>query len=108
MGWINVASVEFVEATHRYPGNRAPAVDKLDLTVESGEFMVLLGASGSGKTTALRMLAGLETVDSGAVYIDGRDVSDLEPGERDRILGLRGVQQGFSLLLELLEIRALR
>ena len=83
MGWINVASVEFVEATHTYPGTRMPAVDNLDLTVESGEFMVLLGASGSGKTTALRMLAGLETVDSGSVYIDGRDVSDLEPGERD-------------------------
>jgi multiple sugar transport system ATP-binding protein len=83
MGWINVASVEFVEATHTYPGTRMPAVDNLNLMVESGEFMVLLGASGSGKTTALRMLAGLETVDSGSVYIDGRDVSDLEPGERD-------------------------
>jgi multiple sugar transport system ATP-binding protein len=83
MGWINVASVEFVEATHTYPGNSTPAVNKLNLTIESGEFMVLLGASGSGKSTALRMLAGLETVDSGAVYIDGEDVSDLEPGERD-------------------------
>ena len=80
---MNVASVEFVEATHKYPGNRRPAVDQLSLTVESGEFMVLLGASGSGKTTALRMLAGLETVDTGAVCIDGEDVSDLEPGERD-------------------------
>ena len=78
-----VASVEFVEATHKYPGNRKPAVDQLSLTVESGEFMVLLGASGCGKTTALRMLAGLETVDTGAVCIDGEDVSDLEPGERD-------------------------
>ena len=65
------------------PGNRRAAVDRLNLTVESGEFMVLLGASGSGKTTALRMLAGLETVDSGAVLIGGEDVSDLEPGERD-------------------------
>jgi multiple sugar transport system ATP-binding protein len=83
MGWINVASVEFVEATHRYPGTRKPAVNKLDLKVESGEFMVLLGASGSGKTTALRMLAGLEPVDSGAVFIDGQDVTELEPGERD-------------------------
>jgi multiple sugar transport system ATP-binding protein len=83
MGWINVASVEFVGATHQYPGNKTPAVDRLDLSIESGEFMVLLGASGSGKTTALRMLAGLETVDTGGVYIDGRDVTDLEPGERD-------------------------
>ncbi|HEX4791398.1 MAG TPA: ABC transporter ATP-binding protein [Actinospica sp.] len=78
-----MASVEYVEATHRYPGNRRAAVEQLNLTIESGEFMVLLGASGSGKTTALRMLAGLETVDSGAVLIDGEDVSDLEPGERD-------------------------
>ena len=78
-----MASVEYVEATHKYPGNRRAAVDRLSLTVESGEFMVLLGASGSGKTTALRMLAGLETVDSGSVFIVGEDVSDLEPGERD-------------------------
>ena len=78
-----MASVEFVEATHQYPGNRMPAVDRLDLVVESGEFMVLLGASGSGKTTALRMLAGLESVDTGAVFIDGKDVTDLDPGERD-------------------------
>src|SRR5258708_38904922 len=45
--------------------------------------MVLLGASGCGKTTALRMLAGLESVDSGAVFIDGVDVTDHQPGERD-------------------------
>lgn len=83
MGWKLVASVEYVEASHRYPGNRKPAVDKLNLSVDSGEFMVLLGASGSGKTTALRMLAGLETVDSGSIFIDGRDVTELEPGERD-------------------------
>jgi multiple sugar transport system ATP-binding protein len=83
MGWINVASVEFVRATHQYPGTRMPAVDSLDLIVESGEFMVLLGASGSGKTTALRMLAGLEEVESGSVHIGGKDVTDLEPGERD-------------------------
>ena len=45
--------------------------------------MVLLGASGCGKTTALRMLAGLEPIDSGSVYIAGEDVSELEPGQRD-------------------------
>src|SRR4051812_17748561 len=45
--------------------------------------MVLVGPSGSGKSTALRMLAGLEEVDAGAVYIGGRDVTDLAPKERD-------------------------
>ncbi|HEV3170319.1 MAG TPA: ABC transporter ATP-binding protein [Actinocrinis sp.] len=78
-----MATVEFVDASHTYPGTRAPAVDSLSLRVESGEFMVLLGASGCGKTTALRMLAGLETLDTGAVYINGVDVTDDQPGERD-------------------------
>jgi multiple sugar transport system ATP-binding protein len=78
-----VATVEFIDATHAYPGSSKPAVDGFSLSIESGEFMVLLGASGCGKTTALRMLAGLEQVDSGAVLIDGVDVSDHEPGDRD-------------------------
>jgi multiple sugar transport system ATP-binding protein len=78
-----MASVEFVDASHTYPGTKSPAVDSLSLHIESGEFMVLLGASGCGKTTALRMLAGLETLDTGAVFIDGVDVTDEQPGERD-------------------------
>src|SRR5579875_3237932 len=82
-GWDFMATVEFVQASRTYPGTRAPAVDSLDLRVESGEFMVLLGASGCGKTTALRMLAGLEPVDAGSVLIDGRDVTEETPGDRD-------------------------
>ena len=78
-----MATVEFVDASHTYPGTKTPAVESLNLRVESGEFMVLLGASGCGKTTALRMLAGLETLDTGAVLIDGVDVTDEQPGERD-------------------------
>src|ERR1700738_3357398 len=78
-----MATVEFVDASHTYPGTKSPAVDSLTLTIESGEFMGLLGASGWGKTTALLMLAGLESVDSGAVFIDGVDVTDHQPGERD-------------------------
>lgn len=54
-----------------------------DLEVEPGEFLVLLGASGSGKTTALRILSGLETATSGRVFIGDRDVSDILPKYRD-------------------------
>src|SRR5215213_9684939 len=78
-----MAEVRFEQATRVYPGSDVPAVDALDLHIGDGEFMVLVGPSGSGKTTALRMLAGLEEVDAGAVFIDGRDVSDDPPKRRD-------------------------
>jgi multiple sugar transport system ATP-binding protein len=58
-------------------------VKGLDLDVKDGEFLVLLGASGSGKTTALRMIAGLETVTSGVVRIGERDVTNILPKYRD-------------------------
>ncbi|HVJ42961.1 MAG TPA: ABC transporter ATP-binding protein [Dongiaceae bacterium] len=56
---------------------------ELSLSVQAGEFMVLLGPSGCGKTTALRMIAGLETVTSGRIEIDGRDVTEVAPKNRD-------------------------
>jgi multiple sugar transport system ATP-binding protein len=78
-----MAEVRYEAATRIYPGTDSPAVDALDLHIADGEFMVLVGPSGSGKTTALRMLAGLEEVDSGGIYIGDRDVTYLEPKERD-------------------------
>jgi multiple sugar transport system ATP-binding protein len=66
-----------------YPGSDTPAVDRLDLDIADGEFLVLVGPSGSGKSTALRMLAGLEDVDAGEIRIDGEDVSDAAPKDRD-------------------------
>jgi multiple sugar transport system ATP-binding protein len=59
------------------------AVDNVDLTVESGEFMVLVGPSGCGKSTLLRMIAGLEEVTEGTIMIGDRDVTDLAPRSRD-------------------------
>jgi multiple sugar transport system ATP-binding protein len=59
------------------------AVDDLSLEIGDGEFMVLVGPSGCGKSTILRILAGLEEVTAGEVYIDGRQVTDLPPKQRD-------------------------
>ncbi|MCP9469620.1 MAG: ABC transporter ATP-binding protein [Nitrospira sp.] len=55
----------------------------LDLTVEDGEFFVLVGPSGCGKSTLLHLLAGLDRPTSGRILFDGRDITDLDPRERD-------------------------
>ncbi len=59
------------------------AVKPMDLTINSGEFVVLLGPSGCGKTTTLRMISGLETVTGGDIFLDGRKVTWLPPSNRD-------------------------
>jgi multiple sugar transport system ATP-binding protein len=59
------------------------AVQPLNLTIENGEFIVLLGPSGCGKTTTLRMISGLEAVTAGSILFDQRDVTWLHPSERD-------------------------
>ncbi|MCO4055902.1 MAG: ABC transporter ATP-binding protein [Bosea sp.] len=59
------------------------AVDDLSLTIANGEFVVLLGPTGVGKTTTLRLIAGLERADAGQVLIAGQDVTGAEPAQRD-------------------------
>ncbi|SDS39998.1 ABC transporter ATP-binding protein [Microlunatus soli] len=78
-----MAAVSFNDATRVYPGSDKAAVDKLNLEISDGEFMVLVGPSGCGKSTSLRMLAGLEEVNSGSINIGDRDVTDLPPKDRD-------------------------
>jgi multiple sugar transport system ATP-binding protein len=78
-----MASVTFEQATRQFPGTDRPALDRLDLVVGDGEFVVLVGPSGCGKTTSLRMVAGLETLDSGRIRIGDRDVTNVDPKDRD-------------------------
>ncbi|GAB7005180.1 diacetylchitobiose ABC transporter ATP-binding protein MsiK [Nocardioides sp. AN3] len=78
-----MASVTFEKAQRWYPGADAPAVTGIDLEIGDGEFMVLVGPSGCGKSTTLRMLAGLEEVNSGRILIGDRDVTTVPPKDRD-------------------------
>ncbi len=69
------------------------AVQQFSLDVHEGEFVVLLGASGSGKTSVLRMIAGLETVSDGIVRMDGKVINDVPPQDRNMAM----IFQNYSL-----------
>ena len=75
------SSLSLVGLTRRF-GSQAPAVDDLSLQVASGELLALVGASGSGKTTTLRMVAGYERPDAGQILLEGRDITSLPPEKR--------------------------
>jgi multiple sugar transport system ATP-binding protein len=78
-----MTTITFDRATRLYPGAERPAVDSIDLLIDDGEFLVLVGPSGCGKSTSLRMLAGLEPVDGGHIRIGDRDVTHVDPADRD-------------------------
>ena len=67
-------------------GNKQ-VVSNLNITVEDGSFTVLLGSSGCGKTTTLRMVSGLEKPDSGKIIIDGKDVTNTNSSKKRYIYG---------------------
>jgi multiple sugar transport system ATP-binding protein len=77
-----MAEIELQEVVKTFP-NGTRAVDGVDLTIEDGEFIVLVGPSGCGKTTLLRCIAGLEDVTEGTILIGGRDVTDIDAKHRD-------------------------
>src|SRR6266550_4396648 len=73
--------VEVKDVTKRF--GKMTAVDSVSLAVARGEFLTLLGPSGCGKTTLLRMVAGFESPDAGRVILNGSDVTELSPHQRD-------------------------
>ena len=84
-------ALEFKDVSKSY--NENIAVDTISFTVNKGEFFSLLGPSGCGKTTTLRLVAGLEEPTSGDIFIDGKNVNDLEPHLRP----VNTVFQSYSL-----------
>src|SRR5918998_6644127 len=77
-----MAEIVLDHVTKRF-GDGTVAVDDANLTIDDGEFMILVGPSGCGKSTTLNMLAGLEDVSQGEIRIGGRVVNDLSPRDRD-------------------------
>ena len=84
-------SIEFRNLVKQF--GRVTVLEDLNLTVDDGEFLVLLGPSGCGKTTLLNLLAGLQEITAGTITIGGRDVTDLDPKDR----GLAMVFQSYAL-----------
>jgi multiple sugar transport system ATP-binding protein len=76
-----MAEIELKDVVKRYGG--VEAVSEVNLRIADGSFVVLVGPSGCGKTTTLRMIAGLEEVTEGLIHLGGRDVTDLQPKDRD-------------------------
>jgi heme ABC exporter ATP-binding subunit CcmA len=72
-----------VKALTKNFGDSKPVLESINFEVARGEFLVILGPSGCGKTTLLRIIAGLETADSGEIHIGGKNVTNLEPKFRD-------------------------
>ncbi|HEX5245944.1 MAG TPA: sn-glycerol-3-phosphate ABC transporter ATP-binding protein UgpC, partial [Gaiellaceae bacterium] len=77
-----MSGIDLEDILKEFP-NGVRAVDGVSLTIEDGEFVVLVGPSGCGKTTLLRCIAGLEEVTDGVVTIGDRDVTDVAPKDRD-------------------------
>jgi len=81
------AEIVFDHVTKRYAGRDAAAVDDLSLEIPAGSFCILVGPSGGGKTTALKMVNRLIPFDSGEIRIDGRNIEELPLTELRRGIG---------------------
>ena len=76
-----MAEIRFEKVSKFFGSNKV--IEDLDLTIQDGKFTVLVGPSGCGKTTLLRMIAGIGPATSGHIYMDGKDITDLDPAKRD-------------------------
>ncbi|MBS0249860.1 MAG: ABC transporter ATP-binding protein [Proteobacteria bacterium] len=87
------AYIDLIGIRKSYGASPVAAVDGVDLSIQKGEFVTLLGSSGCGKTTTLRCIAGFEMPDTGTIRFSGEDITYSQPSERD----MRMVFQDFAL-----------
>ncbi len=80
-------AVEFKNVTKRFPGAAAPALDHVNLVIDPGELVCVLGTSGGGKTTFIKLINRLHDPDSGTVLVNGQDISNVDPVELRRGIG---------------------
>ena len=80
-GGIHVGEIRFEKVCKSFGSHKV--IENLDLTIRDGSFTVLVGASGCGKTTLLRMIAGIGPATSGRIFMDGKDITDTPPAKRD-------------------------
>ncbi|GAA3605284.1 betaine/proline/choline family ABC transporter ATP-binding protein [Marihabitans asiaticum] len=92
---VSGAEIVFDDVTKTYPGQTAPAVDSLSLTIPAGQVVMFVGPSGCGKTTSLKMINRLHEPTSGTITIDGEDIRSKDETELRRHIGY--VIQGGSL-----------
>lgn len=86
-------AIQVRSLTHTHPGESAPLLDSLDLTLETGGLLTITGPSGSGKTTLLNLIAGLLVPDRGSIRVMDREISSLSASERAR---WRGQVSGYA------------
>lgn len=80
-------AVEFKDVTKRFADAASPALDHVNLTIQPGELVCVLGTSGGGKTTLIKLINRLHDPDSGTVLVNGRDVSTIDPVTLRRGIG---------------------
>src|ERR1700721_1518816 len=85
-----MATLDLDDISKIYPGSRDRAVDHVSMKIEDGEIIALLGSSGCGKTSTLRMVAGFESVTEGTVKLGDRIVNNLKPAERNIAMAFEG------------------
>ena len=85
--YVRAAELELREVAKRYPGQQIPAISKLSFTVPAGEVCVLVGPTGSGKTTAMRLINRMIPITGGDILLGGRSVLDQNPRELRREIG---------------------
>src|SRR6056297_1953027 len=80
-----MSQLELRSIRKTYPGVAEETLKGIDIDIASGEFLILVGPSGCGKSTLMNTIAGLETITNGSIVLDGKDISTMEPNDRENI-----------------------